>query len=621
MRLQFPFIQLPLLFDAGRLADEMRKLGDDAWREHPLKYPGNHALPLIAVNGDPHNDGVSGPMRPTPYLERCPYLMQVLGEIGAVWGHTRLMKLTASAEVTPHVDINYYWRERMRVHVPIQTQPGVRFVCGDSEVNMGAGECWLFDTWRLHRVVNVPGHERVHLVADTVGGDRFWDFAARGRVPGPSGREGWHPERFDGGVGAATPSLMFERVNVPVVMTPWELREHMQFLLSCIKQPDPRFELVQQATARFTTSWHALWSRFGEARDGWAAYRGLLDNVDGWMERNAAATQLTNGMGFVRVLRSMVLKVALADKASAAAEIETRDLPGNMSQRPVARPGAPRGIDRPVFIVSPPRSGSTMLFEALSQSPDVFTIGGESHRMLEVEVAAGALGTIERGYVSNQLGASDATSEIATDLRARYCAAVVDRDGKPPHGAFRLLEKTPKNALRVPFLASVFPDAQFVYLYRDPREVMASMLEAWESGQFRTYPDLPGWTGLPWSLLLVPGWRDLIGHPLPEVVAAQWQTTTRILLDDLDVLPPERRFGVRYDALVASPDRVLAQLSRRLGIRWDREPGPGLPLARYTVSAPRAGKWEARAGEILPAIAGLEHLVVRAEKAAGLREM
>ena len=49
--------------------------------------------------------------------------MQVMASIGAVWGRTRLMRLSGHAEVTPHVDINYYWRERVRVHVPIVTQP------------------------------------------------------------------------------------------------------------------------------------------------------------------------------------------------------------------------------------------------------------------------------------------------------------------------------------------------------------------------------------------------------------------------------------------------------------------------------------------------------------------
>ena len=79
--------------------------------------------------------------------------------------------------------LNYYWRERVRVHVPIVTQPTVRFVCGGEEVNMREGECWIFDTWRMHNVVNDHALPRIHLVADTVGGAGFWQLVpARGRI-------------------------------------------------------------------------------------------------------------------------------------------------------------------------------------------------------------------------------------------------------------------------------------------------------------------------------------------------------------------------------------------------------------------------------------------------------
>jgi hypothetical protein len=40
-------------------------------------------------------------------------------------------------------------------------------------------------------------------------------------------------------------------------------------------------------------------------------------------------------------------------------------------------------FDRPVFIVSTPRSGSTLLFETLAQAPSLFTVGDESHGLIE----------------------------------------------------------------------------------------------------------------------------------------------------------------------------------------------------------------------------------------------
>ncbi|HET9835625.1 MAG TPA: aspartyl/asparaginyl beta-hydroxylase domain-containing protein [Rhodanobacteraceae bacterium] len=323
MKLQVPFVQLPLRFDADRLAGEMQGLGDAAWRPHPQKFPGNFALPLISVEGDPDSDAIAGPMRPTPYLEHCPYLSQVLARIGAVWGRTRLMKLAGGAEVTPHADINYYWRDRVRVHVPILTQPGVRFICGDAEVNMAPGECWIFDTWRPHRVINVAGRERVHLVADTVGSETFWEFAGRGRVPGIGGFEGWRTELFEAGDAAGLQPLRLESLNTPQVMTPWELRNHIEFILAHVT-PHPQLGAVQQLANRFMVNWHALWAQYGEDRAGWPAYRRALNAFAENMERSAAPLQLVNGMEFMSTLRSMVLGVALADRRERPAIDEQR---------------------------------------------------------------------------------------------------------------------------------------------------------------------------------------------------------------------------------------------------------------------------------------------------------
>src|SRR5262245_42575677 len=134
MKLDRPFVRLPLLFDAARLAVEIAQFDERDWRPHPQGYPGNSALPLIAVNGDLRNDDVKGPMRATPHLEGCPYLRQVLAAFHAVWGRTRLMRLDGNAEATAHADTNYYWTQHARVHVPIVTTDGVEFRCGDASV-------------------------------------------------------------------------------------------------------------------------------------------------------------------------------------------------------------------------------------------------------------------------------------------------------------------------------------------------------------------------------------------------------------------------------------------------------------------------------------------------------
>ncbi len=571
MKLPVPFVQLPLQFDAARLMSEVSALDADHWLEHPQKFPGNFALPLISVGGDPHSDAIAGPMRPTLSLAKCPYLMQVLGRIGAVWGRTRLMKLSGHAEVTPHADINYYWRERVRVHVPIATRPTVRFLCGDAEVNMAAGECWIFDTWRTHQVLNAADDERIHLVADTIGSDQF--------------------------------------------AAPWELREHLGFLLGHVRA-HPQLAAAQQAAGHFLVIWHALWAEHGVDRAGFPAYRHALDAFETYMERFAVSLELVNGAMFMNTLRGMILRVALADHGAAVGAYEPR--PPAPARALVAGPGveAQRDplFDRPVFIISPPRAGSTLLFETLANAPGLCTIGHESHALIE------GLQELHPGYRqfdSNRLDEAIVTPALAKELRRRFFAELRDRDGCPATGQpVRLLEKTPKNALRVPFLAKIFPEAHFVFLHRDPRQTLSSMLEAWQSGRFRTYPQLPGWSGLPWSLLLIPGWRELIGHSLPEIVATQWETTTRILLDDLAAIAADRCHVVRYDALLANPGAEVARLAETLGFGWDRPIDGELPLSRFTVSAPSDDKWKRHADLIEPLLGGMQATIDRANRFA-----
>ena len=615
MKLPVPFIQLPLQFDAGVLAREIAALGEDAWHEHPQKYPGNFWLPLIAADGSTHNDSFSGAMRPTPHLLQSPYLMQVLGRIGAVWGRTRLMKLTGQAEVAPHFDINYYWRARARVHVPIVTTPSVRFLCGEDEVNMRPGECWIFDTWRQHQVINGSDDARIHLVADTVGSDQFGDLLRDGRMPGNHVPEGWRAEPVPP-TDERHPALRYESVNLPTVMTPWEMREHIVFLLNEVR-PHPQLEPAKQVTSRFLAAWQALWSEFGTDPAGFPAYRKALGSYEQWLKSSAASLQLVNGSSLVVALRLMVLSVAIADSQRPSSGDELRQNVASAVPAPHAAEGGRDPVyDRPIFIISPPRSGSTLLFETLEKAPGLYTIGRESHAMIE---GTPGLSAIDRGYDSNRLDAAAATPEIVEALRRRFLAELRDRHGEAPNQRpVRMLEKTPKNALRIPFLAKVFPEARFVYLHRDPRETLSSMIEAWQSGRFRTYPNLPGWSGLPWSLLLVPGWRELVGRPLPEVVAAQWEITTRILLDDLDALPPERCLVARYDAFIADPAAEVSRLSGALGLDWDRSFDGGLPLSRYTVTDPAPGKWHRHEELIHRVLPDLQATLGRAARFAGV---
>lgn len=323
MKLHAPFVQLPLMFDAEALAAEVLSIPESSWRPHPQGYAGNDALTLITTDGDPESDKLGGAMSPTPHLERCPYLMQALESIGATWGRTRLMRLSGQAEVTAHIDVNYYWRERHRVHLPILTQPTVRFHCGTDEINMAAGECWIFDTWRLHKVINDAERARIHLVADTVGGEGFWGHVQNGRSPGRDA-PGWQP-RLVAPDGDRRPQLDYESVNVPLVMSPWEMREHFVFMLGEAER-HPELEAAHRLLLRLARNWHALWSCYGESRDGWPRYRALLNLAARELQAQCPSLPLTNGIYFASAVNSGILQAALADREPRA-DAENRQDP------------------------------------------------------------------------------------------------------------------------------------------------------------------------------------------------------------------------------------------------------------------------------------------------------
>jgi len=303
MKLPVTFVQLPLRFDAARLAAEIEALGAVAWRPHPEGYPGNDALPLIAVGGDPDNDAVAGAMRPTPNLARMPYLQQALASLQTVLGRTRLMRLAGGAEVAEHVDNNYYWHDRVRIHLPIVTQPSVRFACGEAEVHMAAGECWIFDTWRRHRVINQAAASRIHLVADSVCSAKFWELVQRGRNP-ERPTAAWQPSEvgFDP---AARPALRCEAHNVPPIMTPWEMREHCHFICA---EADPNADLrpLLAAISRLIMRWRANWAQHGDAESGLDEYLAAMEEFKAGL-RELPALRMRNGLDLVRSLQNLVV--------------------------------------------------------------------------------------------------------------------------------------------------------------------------------------------------------------------------------------------------------------------------------------------------------------------------
>jgi len=609
MHLPHRFYKFPLRFDVERLRAELEAIPEEAWRFHPQNFNGNSALPLIATEGDVESDGFEPPMEPTEYLLRSPYIMQALAEFRTVLGRARFMRLEPGHGVPVHFDIRYYWRTHCRVHIPLITDPAIRFHCESESVHMAEGEAWTFDNWRNHWVVNETPVRRVHLTFDTYGSNEFWDMAR------PLGEEDAHP-RLVPFKRNARPSLMLETHVGDPVIHPAELDQEFQRLMAdveAVPENDPAaIAFVRNLTGSIAREWRLIWHAYGPQGAGLERFMALAKcGKDAVNSVSRDLKLASNGRPLASALPA-AFDAMIAPATAAQLRIEHVSAETYMPE-----------FKAPVFIVAAPRSGSTLLFETLSANEAFWTLGGEGHAHVE---RIKSLNPRARDFDSNRLTGDDANDDVSEELRANYLLSLrKDKQlytdiGNAPQ-IVRFLEKTPKNALRIPFLKAIFPDAKFIFLHREPRANMSAIIEAWRSGRFVTYKDLPEWDGPPWSLLLIPGWRELVRSDLGEIAMHQWRDTNETILNDLAALPGSDWCAVSYEEFLADPGAELIRLCAFAGVPFGAAmqniAAKPLKPSRYTLTPPDPHKWRKNEALIAPCLGATEDV---AERIAALRE-
>jgi hypothetical protein len=202
---------------------------------------------------------------------------------------------------------------------------------------------------------------------------------------------------------------------------------------------------------------------------------------------------------------------------------------------------ASRDVDKRGARTSPPvalivgcaRSGTSILAELVTAHPDAVLLFEAEHVWQQASAPADG---------SHRMTAADATPEAVDAVRGALAAA---SDGRR-----LVVEKNPRNSLRVPFLRAVLPDAPMVHIVRDGRDVACSLL--------------PGIGGREWCHLKPPGWRRLMDeHEGVLRCAWAWRTVFEILLEDLLAVP---HLEVRYERLVADPQAVAGDVLRFIGL-------------------------------------------------------
>jgi hypothetical protein len=308
-------------------------------------------------------------------------------------------------------------------------------------------------------------------------------------------------------------------------------------------------------------------------------------------------------------------------------------------------------IKSSVIIIGCPRSGTTLLYNILSEVSSFWSTGYESkaiierfHHPSEKDWASGALDEndltpVSRAFILEafELQAAPGTfwrriNRFRAWLRQNPLWKAIKHRGRteqvgssvssavPQRGLdlitnavrlrntllrhqdtpIRLLEKTPENCLRLPFLLALFPDARIIYLIRDGRNNVNSLIEGWKQPYlFPGYQvpvdfSIPGYTRGRWAFTLIPGWRDLVDTSLEEISARQWVRCNEAALAHREETARTVPYlTVRYEDLIAQPGEVLPQIANFIGVDFELDLGrfaEGLPRINV-VSAPGREKW------------------------------
>jgi len=234
---------------------------------------------------------------------------------------------------------------------------------------------------------------------------------------------------------------------------------------------------------------------------------------------------------------------------------------------PIAeRPGFPY---QPVVIIGAARSGTRFLRDLIGAS------------------SAGAVVPYDINYVwryrhearaDDMLLATDADEIIRRFIRSQ----LIRMSGARGRRAVTLIvEKTVSNCLRIPFIENVLPEARFIHLVRDGRDVVESSCRMWRE------PVDPGYLlrklryiplanyryafwfvgGLLRRLVSTPETKiwgvrypgiqeDMKAMGLAEICALQWRRCVEHASTGLAGVPAARQLTVRYENLTASIEEV-----------------------------------------------------------------
>ncbi len=257
-------------------------------------------------------------------------------------------------------------------------------------------------------------------------------------------------------------------------------------------------------------------------------------------------------------------------------------------------------LNSPVIILGAARSGTKLIRSILGVHPQLNIVPYDINYVW-------TMGNYGLGH--DELKPSDLKPEIREFVREFL--------GKFNTGILgdRIVEKTVSNTLRVPFVDTVFPHAQFVVITRDGRDVAGSVREQWSTrtpssqllAKLKTFPAKQAWSYgtrylenrlaalLPWNEA-VKSWGPQFegmgdyarSHELIETCAMQWVKSVEGTNLGLAEIDPGRVISVLYENLVRTPFPITRDILTFLGL--DMTPSVEDFCANH-VTPDNIGKW------------------------------
>lgn len=686
MKLTTNFCKLKLQLDSDELHNTLNQFQAQDWITHGIETSGNASVMLISAGGTYNTDyALSAPAAPTPYLENCLYIEQLLTVLAVPVSRCRLVKLPANSSAPIKIPAHYHWFRHTAIYIPIQTQTGVNFHSNDSQISMQTGEAWIINPQQAQGLSNDSEQDCVHLVIDVKHSDALNHLIDKAQDANQIIQNIDFAPQTE--INVNLPRFRFE------VFTPAEMDSLTDQLTYIVQKSDiltETFSSYQSVLTSFKTEWRLSFEQYGHQHIGELAYydailafkENVLPKIRRWVAKNPQAqfiietittllqttarpapskvgqkflsrqkalphidwqslyqvTEQFENQASYQCLSQASLRdllhyfqyaeslekqyPALAEKWTNKDELTTamQQLVNiGLLQERFTSPT----FDRPIFIVSAPRAGSTLLYETLAKFPEIWAIGQESHEIIE---GIAELHPKTYNYASNRLTAKQATLEVEIQLQQRFSRQLHDNQGKlfldypvaKRPLSLRFLEKTPKNALRVSFLKKVFPQALFIFLYRDPQENISSILEGWRARSFISYKQLPNWQHKNWCFLLPPDWQhNLQNKPLVDIAAEQWRAANYYIWEDLKTMPREDWYFVHYHDLISNTQQVVHDISDFAGLTWHSEIektlSKGLSVSKMALSAPSPDKWRKHTYELDMVLPKLEPFIRNVE--------